>query len=193
MKTFLLVLIFIVLSVYYFVPNEVKNNYTERAWLKFRFNKLSKDIEEWKVRVLEFNETWKTEFVSDIQFWKIIEDLSWWPKHYVSCFDNKSFNYFNWKHQLHRIILEKNSTIQIKLIDNTENKDLSIYAYKVKPAQNLLPPNIEYVHACSSKKSTDTDKVIEIKWDTIRSEIVIWVVWSNSLNEWKYELYLEQK
>lgn len=192
MKTFLLLLIFIVLSAYYFVPNAVKNVYLEKIWIEYKFEEWSNDIEEWKVRVLEFSEESKAEFFSDITYWKIIEDLTWWPKHYVSCFDNKSFKYFNWNHQLHTILLEKNNTIKIKLEDKTENKDLSLYAYKVKPAQNLLPPNLDYVHACSSKKSIEPEKNIEIIWDSIRSEIVIWVVWSNWLLEWEYELYLEQ-
>lgn len=193
MKTFLFVLVFIVLSIYYFVPHEVKNEYLEKAWVEYRFAEWNQDIEEWKVITLEFNQTWKANFSSDIKYWKIIDDLTWWSKTYVNCFDDKSINYFNWKHQLHRIILEKNTTISIILIDNTENKNLSIYAYKVKPAQNILPPDLEYVHACVSKKSDETDKSIEIKWDTIKSEIVIWVVWSNSLTEWEYELHLEQK
>lgn len=194
MKTFLLVILFIGLSIYYFVPNELKNEYLEKAWINYSFEVEDDSIIPWEAIILNFDKEWKSFFSWNIKNWIELDDLTWASQTYVSCFKKDAYKNFNWKHTFHKILLERNKSIEIKLIDETENNSLSLYAYKIKPdSENSLPPHITYTHQCVSKINTNSDKIININWNTIKSEILVWVVWAEKSEEWFYKLDITQK
>ena len=152
---------------------------------------VEKEIEKWEVVKLKFDETThKTSFKWNISNWETTEDLSWAYQQFVKCFDlSKNFN---WNTVLHRVLLWKKKDAVIKLIPDNENTHLSMYVYKTDALSKVFPPEKDYVHDCKISIS-NSDRIIDMNGNTVTSDIVVWVAWSNWALEWGYTLELEEK
>jgi hypothetical protein len=192
MKFLIIILIFTWLVIHFYVPSEIKNKYIEKIWLQdyihYDVKTESDKYQSWIIDLTFKNDN--AEFSWDISFWKIY-DMNWALGNYVNCFKSDNLKMFTLNQVLHRIILEKDKNISIKLIPEDSEDNLSIYAYKVKPWLNVLPPEITMTHKCLSAYNA-WEKDIEMEGDTIRSEVVIWVSWKENTTNWKYKLILEQ-
>lgn len=193
MKTLFLLIIFILIMWYLFVPNNIKNEYLEKAWIDYSFDENTTVENPWDIRELEFDKNWEANFSWDIASWEKTPNTSWWVKNMVNCYKNDEQNYFSGNRIIHKILLEKDASIEVKLIDETKSWDLSLVVYKIKPALNTKPEELTYAHKCISKINTNNYKTVEMQWDTIRSDIYIVVVWSNWVSKWSYKLDIKQK
>lgn len=196
MKTFLLVLIFIIWLFYYFVPYQTKIELFDKAWIDSSFLSGTWKIEDvvvnWGLVELKFDSNNSLVYKWNVSSWELMTDLSWWSLPNVKCFLPKENINFNWKVVLHKIILLKNKNISVKLIKDNKESNLSIYVYKTA-LDNVLPPKVVYVYECKTDVTASDNKLIEIKWNTAPSEVIIWVSWANGTSEGWYSLELEQK
>ena len=195
MKNILLTLILILGLSYYFIPYEIKIELLEKIWIDSSILSEKKEeiIEKWEVINLKFDDiTNKNSFKWDISNWEIMEDLSWASLSFVKCFNPDEYSNFNWNTVLHRILLWKKKNAIIRLIPDNKNIDLSMYVYKTDALSKIFPPEKDYVHDCKISIST-SDRLINMNWNTLTSDIVIWVVWSNWALEWGYTLEIEEK
>lgn len=191
MKNLLLILILIIGSAYYFVPNDMKIKLFDKVWIDGSMLLIEeKKVGFEKGEVVELNfddETNKDSFKWNISNWEIMKDLSWASLPYVKCFYKNDYNKFNWNVVLHKVILWKKKDITVKLITDS---DLNMYVYKTDALNDVYPPEKEYVHDCKTSINTST---IDMNWNTVTSDIVIWVVWNNWVLEWNYTLELIEK
>lgn len=195
MKNFLLIIFFVTWVIYYFVPYELKVNILETVWIDSSIieKKVSLSIEKWEVFNLEFDDiSHKILFSWNIAYWEIISDLLWASKPYVKCFYPENYNSFQWNTVHHRIVLWKNKKISVKLIQNNQDKNLSMYVYKTDAFSKIYPPEKEYVFDCKSDYSSNIEKIINMKGNTVTSDIVIWVTWWTGVLDWEYTLEIEE-
>ena len=196
MKNFLLILIFVLGASYYFVPYDIKVSLLEKVWIDSSILAVEEvvEIEKWEVVNLKFDDTThKDIFKWDISNGEIISDLSWASLPYVKCFYQDSYNKFNWNTIHHRVLLWKNKTATVKLIQNNSEDKLSLYVYKTDSFSKVYPPEKNYVFDCISDSSSSIEKVINIKGNTVTSDIVIWVAWVEWKLNWSYSLEIEEK
>lgn len=197
MKNILLVIIFVFIISVIFIPHEKKVVLLEKIWID---SSILWDKEE--VKKIDFDENWvlslkfddithRASYSWDISSWKSSNDLSWASLQFVNCFDKSKYDNFSWNLVLHRVLLWKNKSINVKLI--TDSPSLSMYVYKTDALSKIYPPEIEYVHACEIKLSSEEIKEINMKWNSITSDIVIWVSWSSWIINWSYTLEIEEK
>ncbi len=196
MKTFILVLIFIVWVFYYFVPNDTKVELFEKVWINGSILVSSWSTEQtevkWWLVDLKFDSKNKSTYKWNISAWEEMTDLSWAQLPYVKCFTKDESVNFNWKVVLHKIWLLKNKNISVKMVKENPASNLSMYVYKTQ-LNNELPPKVEYVYECLKDFSTNETKTIDMKGNTAPTEVIIWVSWANGALDWGYSLELEQK
>jgi hypothetical protein len=193
MKNLLLLIIFILWSSYYFIPYETKIELLEKIWVDSSFLPVEEEekIEKWEIVNLKFDEiTYKTSFIWNISDWVIMKDLSWASLPFVKCFTPDKYSNFNWNTVLHRVLLWKKKNVIVKLISDNDN--LNMYVYKTDALSKIYPPKKDYVHDCKTSISISS-REINMNWNSVTSDIVVWIVWSNWALEWEYTLELEEK
>lgn len=196
MKTFIMILILVLAGLYYFVPNDIKTEYLSKIWVEsdiFLIEEEVVDTNIWPIVDLELDETRKTSFSSNISNWKIISDISWGTMSYVKCYDKSNFENFSWNMVIHRVLLWKNKDVEVNLTDKTESKNLSMFVYRTESLNDVFPPEIEYVYECKNDISNLWSKRIEMDWNTITYDVVVWVVWFSWSTTWEYDLEIIEK
>lgn len=190
-----MILILVLAGLYYFVPNDIKTEYLSKVWIESDILLIEDEtfINDWAIVDLEFDETRKTFFSWNISNWKVLENISWWTLSYVNCYDKSKFNNFSWKMVIHRVLLWRNKDVEVILNDKTEDKKLSMFVYKTTSINDVFPPEIEYVYECKNDISNLWLKKIQMNWNTITSDIVVWVVWFSGATIWEYDLEIIEK
>lgn len=190
MKNFLMVLIFILGSSYYFIPFDTKVSLVEMVWIDSSFM-VEKEPEiivtKWIPVTLEFDKEKKITFKWDISNW-VVMDLAWASKPFVKCFYAKDYVSFDWNVNLHRLYLAKNKNVTVKMIQDNPDDKLSMYVYKTDPVSKVFPPEKTHVTECHKNIDISSEKTIEMNWNTAPSDIVIWVTWMNWTLEWGYSI-----
>lgn len=193
MKNFLLLLVFVWWLSYYFIPYETKVDLLEKAWIDssiISFMEEEIEVVKWEIVELRFDENSEISFTNNLKNWEIMSDLSWANQTYVNCFkEDESLN-FNWNIVLHRVLLGKNKDVNIKLISEQDN--INMFVYKTDALSKIFAPDITYVFDCKSIFNSDA-MIIDMNWNTITSDIVIWVAWWNWNLEWEYTLNVFEK
>lgn len=196
MKNILLIIILIIWLSYYFISHDTQVILLEKVWINSSFLPVEEIVEiknEWWVVNLEFDTIYKVTYKWDISSWKIMEDLSWSSLQFVKCFYPDQYNNFNGNVVLHRILLWKNKTANVKLIQDNPESNLTIYVYKTDALSKVFPPEKNYVYDCKINILKDITKEIKIKGNTVTSDIVVWVSWANWLTSGGYTLEIEEK
>lgn len=196
MKTFILILIFLVWVFYYFIPNEKKIELFEKAWIDSSFLvgtwTLDQIEVDWLLVDVKFDSNNKAIYKWNISVWEVMTDLSWAQLPYVKCFTKEESVNFNWKVVFHKVWLPKNKSISVKMVKENPTSNLSMYVYKTQ-LNNALPPKVEYVYECQKDFSINETKTIDMKGNTAPTEVIIWVSWANGALDGGYSLELEQK
>lgn len=195
MKTFLLILIFIVLSFVFIVPYNAKVLVFEKVWMDISIlwePKISEEEKEERIISLKFDDNRKSNYSGDLKKWEIMKDFSWANTQFVKCFDEKNYDDFNWKLKMHRILLGKKKDVKVKLTQTGGWWNLSMFVYKTEPLNKIFPPDITNVYDCDISTWEKNIKEIEMTGNTITSDIVIWIAWWTGTLDWTYDLELEE-
>lgn len=193
MKKLLIILVFISLSAYYFVPNNTKTQFFDTVWVDgtmFLIEEKKVGFDKGETVQLKFDEvTNKTSFTWNVSKGKMVENISLSTISYKKCFSDNDPK-FVWNTVFHRVLLWKNKTAVINL--NTDAK-LNMYVYKTDPLSKVTPPELEQVFDCKVNTTFLANRTVEIKWNSITSDIVIWLVWDKWDTTWEYSIEIEQK
>ncbi|MDP2090267.1 MAG: hypothetical protein Q8K30_01595 [Candidatus Gracilibacteria bacterium] len=196
MKTFILVLIFIIGVFYYYVPNDTKVELFEKVGLDSSIFVSSGSIDNVEVKGglidVKFDSSNKSTYKGNISAGEVMTDLSWAQLQYVKCFTKDESVNFNGNVVLHKVWLPKNKTLLVKMIKDSPELNLSIYVYKTS-LNNELPPNVKFVYDCLKDFSINETKTIDMKGNTAPSEVIIGVSGANGALDGGYSLELEQK
>lgn len=196
MKTFIIVILFIIGVFIFFIPLETKILIFDKVWIdssKLVSKNEEKEVIKEDVVTLKFDENNKVLYSWNISNWKQMTDFAWASLPNVNCFKPTENSFFSWNMQMHRIILWKRKTISVKLISDITDTSLNMFVYKTDALNKVYPPEKEYVHDCKIDISTDSIKELEMIWNTITSDIVIWISWWSWTLEWWYTLELKEK
>ena len=193
MKNILMVLILLIGLSYYLIPYETKVELLNKVWIDSSFLPSEVvEVKKWEVIKLSFDENNKDSFNWNISNWTIVENLSWASLQYVKCFYKDDYKNFEWNTVHHRVLLWKRKNIEVKLIPSNENSNLSMYIYKTEALSKVFPPEKEYVHDCKVDFNS-SNNIIKMNWNTVTSDIIIWVSWANWILDWGYTLEIEEK
>ncbi|MFK7780153.1 MAG: hypothetical protein QM490_03310 [Candidatus Gracilibacteria bacterium] len=196
MKNFLLAILFIAGISYFFIPYDTQVNLLEKVGIDSSFLPVQEEIEKENkggAINLKFDDNHKVSYTGNISSGKIMEDLSWASKPLVKCFDSSKNDNFNGNVVLHRVLLGKNKTANVKLISENNESNLTMYVYKTDSLSKVFPPEKEYTHDCKINITKDISKEIEMKGNTITSDIVIGISGSNGILEGGYTLEIIEK
>lgn len=197
MKNILLFILLVVWIFYFFVPYDTQVSILDKVWIDSSFLPVKEEVvekndESWVIN-LKFDDNHIATYKWNISSGKIMEDLSWASLPFVKCFEEGDSNNFSWNMVLHRVLLWKNKSASIKLISDNTDSDLSMYVYKTDALSKVFPPEKDYTHDCKISILKESTKEIEMKGNTITSDIVVWVSWSNWILEWGYTLEIIEK
>ncbi len=195
MKNIIIILFLIIWGFYFFVPHNTQIDLLEKLWIDSSFLwEKEKEISnlEWWVVQLNFNEEHKAIYEWNISDWEIMSDLSWASWNFVKCFDENEYDKFSGNILMHRVLLWKNKNVSVKL-SGQESENLSIFVYKTDALSKVYPPEKEYTHDCKINTVAWLNKNIDMTWNTITSDIVVWVAWPKWITEGGYTLEIIEK
>jgi len=197
MKNIIIIILILSGVFYFFVPYNTQINILDKAWIDSSFlwapEKVATNLEWWIVG-LKFDSENKVIYKWNISTWETMSDLSWASWNFVKCFDEDKYDKFSGNILMHRVLLGKNKNVSVRLIWEG-SEDLSIFVYKTDALSKVYPPEKDYTHDCKTSVLFDSNREmkIEMKWNTITSDIVVWVAWSKWVLEWGYTLEIIEK
>ncbi len=223
MKNIIIIILILIWAFYFFVPHNTQVSLLEKVWIDdtfllnqdnniedeglfidFKINinwkvksfiqKSDKKITnmEWWVVKLKFGSDNKIIFEWNISDWNIMTDLTWASWNFVKCFDKNDYDKFSWNLLMHKVLLWKNKKVEVKLTWEGSEK-LSIFVYKTDALSKIYPPEKEHTHDCKINVTSELNKKIEMNWNTITSDIVVWIAWPTWVAEWSYTLEIIEK
>ncbi len=195
MKNIIIIILILIWAFYFFVPHNTQVSLLDKVWIDSSFlgepEKIATNLGWWVVS-LKFDSEHKTTYNWNVSNWEIMSDLSWASWNFVKCFDKNMYDKFSWNILMHRVLLWKNKNVSVKLTgEGSEN--LSMYVYKTDALSKVYPPEKEYTHDCKISTIIWINKQIEMNWNTITSDIVVWVAWSKWILEGGYTLEIIEK
>lgn len=141
--------------------------------------------------------------VGDLKDGQLMSDLSWAWQSSVACFPKTQELKFNGNHQLFQFELPAKSMVEIILIPDDKNSDMSLYAYMVGPKAYAVVPNLTSCIRCESdykwdrqwaEKTQDHTRIVKDILTIHRPyKVIVGVAGSNGLAEGTFKLQIIKK
>lgn len=188
----LLIVLLAFLSV--FVPQEYKNVFYNLSKKQFENVKIymqtniQLEKEVWKRELIElqFNQKKNATFVGNTSSWVEIPEVKNLFSQFRKCIPQGNIKDFSWKIVQHRILLGAKKKISVVM---ESHEDTNIFIYKLSAWSKQRLPQVFQVHDCSYNNESTVQKNIELRWNSITSDMYIAV---SSKNDHEYSLNINE-
>ena len=193
MKKIVFFLILVLALGYYFSSYEQKVMVLEKIWVDHWFlsEPEKQGYEKWELVELKFDTNSLAEFSGNISQGKKIPEIKDMVAQFKNCIPQKDLAYFSWNIALHRVLLGNRKNISIEL-EQLADKRLSLFAYKTSAGNKQILPEITQVFECGYTVENAKIKKLELQWNSITSDIVVWVASRSGVSSADYKLKLTE-
>ena len=142
-------------------------------------------------------------FAGDLSEGVIISDLSWAWKSSVACFPETQKSKFTGNHVHYTVDLPKYSIMEVELIPDDPNANMSLYTYTIGAGKNDMVPNLASCISCEAEHKWDypkagktqdhTRKITNITAINNPYRVVIGVTGADGLKSGKYTVKVTLK
>lgn len=142
------------------------------------------------------------QYSGDLSEGSVITDLSWAWKSSVACFPGTEKEYFTGNQVMWVTTMPAYSEMDVTVIPEDENDNMSIYGYQTGVNDNSFPPELSSCVSCESERKWEypkagrtQDHTRTIHFVSVQNSyrLVIAVVGANGLQTGKYKLQVDLK